>query len=285
MLDEDPHRDLIGQPHVALGARTPAPPRGQPVVGDLPAQHLDVLGHARRQQVAELRVGIEPLKLVVRAGHLQRAPGDLRRARQRRGGAGIDQPRPAPDQGDQEQLGHRVQVEGQDGALAIRLDRRRTVIPVAPVGLPLAGDRDRQRQIVVEHRAGPDQGRAAMQEPAPGRLAVVLQPGQPDPVSLALHVQRVGAADVDDPGARRHRGHDPGPPGQPAPGRDGQVNLRPAAEDDLVSLRDEHRVARGRTHLRAHRHEAPRRIWHVIGFLPACAAPCLAAHSSAVWSV
>jgi hypothetical protein len=74
VLDQDPDGDLVRQPDVRAG---------QPAVGDLPAQHLDVLGDASRQPVAEIGVGVEPLELVVGARHLERGPGDLRGARQR----------------------------------------------------------------------------------------------------------------------------------------------------------------------------------------------------------
>ena len=74
MLDQDPDGDLIRQPDIR--------PREAPV-GDLAAQDLEVLGDAGRQLVPELGVGVEPFKLMVGAGHLERGPGDLRRARQR----------------------------------------------------------------------------------------------------------------------------------------------------------------------------------------------------------
>jgi hypothetical protein len=144
VLDQDPDGDLIGQPD--LGS-------GEAAVGDLPAQHLEVLGDAGGQAVTELGVAVEPLELVVRAGRLKRGPGDLRGARQRRRRARVGQPRPAPHQGHQEQLGLRVQVERQHGAVAVRLRgaarvRRRGGRPPVP-----AGHRDRYLQPVVEHRA------------------------------------------------------------------------------------------------------------------------------------
>ncbi|MGH3250478.1 MAG: hypothetical protein ACRDOI_30320 [Trebonia sp.] len=74
MLDQDPDGDLVRQ--ADLGS-------GQPALGDLAAQDLDVLGDAGGQPVAELGVVLESLKLAVRAGHLKRGPGDLRGARQR----------------------------------------------------------------------------------------------------------------------------------------------------------------------------------------------------------
>ena len=51
VLDQDPHGDLIRQADAR--AREPA-------VGDLAAQHLEMLGDSRRQAVAVLRVGVEP---------------------------------------------------------------------------------------------------------------------------------------------------------------------------------------------------------------------------------
>jgi hypothetical protein len=146
VLDQDPDGDLIGQPD--LGS-------GEAAVGDLAAQHLEVLGNAGGQAVTELGVAVEPLELMVRAGRLQGGPGDLRGARQRRRRARVGQPRPAPHQGHQEQLGLRVQVERQHGPVAVRLRlrlaarvRRRGGRPPVP-----AGNRDGYLQPVVEHRA------------------------------------------------------------------------------------------------------------------------------------
>jgi hypothetical protein len=74
VLDQDPDGDLVRQPDVGSG---------EAALGDLAAQDLDVLGDASGQPVAELGVVLEPLKLTVRPGHLERRPGDLRGARQR----------------------------------------------------------------------------------------------------------------------------------------------------------------------------------------------------------
>jgi hypothetical protein len=74
VLDQDPDGDLVRQPDLGSGK---AP------LGDLAAQDLEVLGDAGGQPIAELWVGLEPLELMVRAGHLKRGPGDLRGARQR----------------------------------------------------------------------------------------------------------------------------------------------------------------------------------------------------------
>ena len=74
MLDQDPDGDLVRQPDVR--------PR-ESALGDLAAQHLDVLRDPGGEAVAELGVAVEPLELVVRAGHLKRGPGNLRGARQR----------------------------------------------------------------------------------------------------------------------------------------------------------------------------------------------------------
>jgi hypothetical protein len=143
VLDEDPDGDLVRQPHVRPG---------ESAVGDLAAQHLDVLGYAGGQAVAELGIAFEPLELVVRAGHLERGPGDLRGARQGRRGARVEQPRPAPHQRHQEELGLRVKVERQHGAVGVRLGRacrvRRRGRPPVP-----AGNGDRDLQPVVQHRA------------------------------------------------------------------------------------------------------------------------------------
>jgi hypothetical protein len=187
VLDEGPDRHLVGEPHGR---------RGQPAVGDLAAQDLEVLGDPRRQPVAVFLVGLEPLQFVIGAGHLQGGPGDLRRPRQRRGGARVEQPRPAPHERDQEQLGHRIQVQRQQRALAVTGQRDR-----ADGNLRLRRNEHRQRLPVVQHRPRADQGGAAPDEPTAGRLAVVLQPRQPDPVPVTLDVEGVRVADVGDPGA------------------------------------------------------------------------------------
>jgi hypothetical protein len=74
VLDQHPDGDLVRQPDVGPG---------QPAIGDLAPQHLQVLGHPGRQPVAELGVGVESLELMVRHGHLEGGPRDLRGARQR----------------------------------------------------------------------------------------------------------------------------------------------------------------------------------------------------------
>jgi hypothetical protein len=74
VLDQDPDGDLVRQPDVRPG---------QPALGDLAPQDLDVLGHAGGKPVAELGVSVEPVKLMVRPGGLKRRSGDLRGARQR----------------------------------------------------------------------------------------------------------------------------------------------------------------------------------------------------------
>jgi hypothetical protein len=99
VLDQDPDGDLVRQPDVRPGESS---------LGDLAAQHLNVLGDARGQAVAELGFAVEPLELVVRAGHLEGGPGDLGGARQRGRGARVEQPRPAPHQRHEEKLGLRV---------------------------------------------------------------------------------------------------------------------------------------------------------------------------------
>jgi hypothetical protein len=143
VLDQDPDGDLVRQPDVRPG---------ESAIGDLAAQHLDVLGDAGGQAVAEFGVAVEPLELVVRAGHLERGPGNLRGARQWRRGARVEQPRPAPHQRHQEELGLRVKVERQHGAVGVRLGRagrvRRRGRPPVP-----AGNGDRDLQPVVQHRA------------------------------------------------------------------------------------------------------------------------------------
>jgi hypothetical protein len=74
VLDQHPDRDLVRQPDVGPG---------QAAIGDLAPEHLEMLGHPGREPVAEVGVGVEPLELVVGAGHLEGGPGDLGGARQR----------------------------------------------------------------------------------------------------------------------------------------------------------------------------------------------------------
>ena len=195
MLDQHPDRDLVRQPDVRSG---------QPAVGDLAPQDLEVLGHPGGEPVAELLVGVEPLELVVRAGHLERGPGDLGGARQRGRGARVEQPRPAPHQRDQEKLGHRVQVERQQGAVGVgRLGAGRGRHRRHRPGRPAVPSRhgDRELQPVVHHGARSNHRRPFVDQPSPGRIPVALRPGQPDPVAVPRHVQGVGAADVGYPGA------------------------------------------------------------------------------------
>jgi hypothetical protein len=106
--------------------------------------------------------------------------------------------------------------------------------------LVLAGDRHHQRLPLVKHGARADQGRPRVHEPAVGGLAVVLHPGQPDLVALTLDVQRVGAADVGDPDAGRHRGDQARPPGKSPAGRHDQVDAGPPAEHQPIALGDQH---------------------------------------------
>jgi hypothetical protein len=74
VLDQNPDRDLVRQPDVRPG---------QPPIGDLAPQHLQVLGHPGGKPVPELALGVESLQFMVRAGHLEGGPRDLRGARQR----------------------------------------------------------------------------------------------------------------------------------------------------------------------------------------------------------
>ena len=112
MLNQDADSNLVREPDVRPG---------EAALGDLAAQRLDVLRDAGGQPVAELGVAVEPLEFVVGAGHLKRGPGDLRDARQRRRGARVEQPRAAPHERYQEELGLRVQVERQYRAVAVHL--------------------------------------------------------------------------------------------------------------------------------------------------------------------
>jgi hypothetical protein len=61
VLDERPDRHLVGQPR-GRG--------GEPAVGDLAAQDLEMFGDPRRQPVAVFLLGLESLQFVIGAGHL-----------------------------------------------------------------------------------------------------------------------------------------------------------------------------------------------------------------------
>ena len=242
MLDEHPDGDLIRQPDVRPG---------EAAVGDLAAQHLQVLGDARRQPVPELGVGLEPLEFVVRAGGLERGLGDLRGARQGGRGARVEQPRPAPHQRHEEQLGHRVQVERQQRAVSVR--RRAALGRLARAGPPVpAGHGHRELEPVVKHGARPDRGRPRVDKPPAGRFPLAFYARQPDPVPVTRHVQGVCPADVRDPGALRGRRDHPGPPGQPPPSRYCQVNLRSAPEHQLATFRETDDLARHGTDMCGH---------------------------------
>ena len=217
-----------------------------------------MLGDASRQPVAELGNGVEPLKLMMRAGRLERGPGDLGGARQRGRGARVEQPRPAPHQGDQDELRHRIQVERQQRAVTIRRRRSRGVArrggpPVPP------GNRDRELQPVVHHGAGADHRRPGVDEPPARWVAVTVHPRQPDPVAVASDVERMRTADVGDPGACWRRRDQPGAPGQPAPSRDGQVNVRAPAEYQLAAFDEPDDLARRGSDMRGHRPSLGRR--------------------------
>jgi hypothetical protein len=210
-----------------------------------------VLRDAGGKPVAELGIGVEPLKLMVGPRYLKGGPGDLRGARQRGRGPRVEQPRPAPHQRDQEKLGHRVQVERQQRAVTVHQFRadggHRPGRPPVP-----SRDRDRELQPVVHHGARADHGRPFVDEPAARRIPVALRPGQPDPVAVARHVQGVRAADIGYPGAFRGRPDHPGPPGQPAPSRNRQVHLGAPPENQVTAFGEPDHLARRGTHMRSH---------------------------------
>jgi hypothetical protein len=211
-----------------------------------------VLGDPRSEPVTELGVGVEPVKLVMRPGRLERGPGDLRGARQRGRGARVDQPRLAPHQRHQEELGHRVQVERQQRAVAVRqflaghahCPRRPPVPP---------GNRDRELESVVHHGARADHRRPFVDQPASGRIPVSFHPWQPDPVAIPGHVDRVRPADVGDPRPFRGRPDHPGPPGEPAPSRNRQVHLWTPPEYQMAAFGEPDDLARRGTDVRCHR--------------------------------
>ena len=242
MLDQHPDGDLVRQPDVRAG---------ESAVADLAPQHFQMLGDARRQPVPELGVGLEPLEFVVRAGGLEGCPGDLRGARQGGRRARVDQPRPAPHQRHEEQLGHRVQVKRQQRAVNVR--RRAGVGGPALDGPPVpARDGHRELEPVVKHGARADRGRSRVDEPPAGRLPFAFHARQPDPVPLTRDVQRVCPADVRDPGALRGRRDHPGPPGQPPPRGYCQVNLWSAPEHQLATFREPDDLARHGTDMCGH---------------------------------
>jgi hypothetical protein len=209
-----------------------------------------VLGDPGGKPVAELGVGVEPVKLVVRPGDLERGPGDLRGPRQRGRRARVEQPRPAPHQRHQEELGHRVQIERQQRAVTVS----RLLAGVTHRSRPAvaSGDRYREHESVVHHGARADHRRPLVDQPAPGRIPVSFHPGQPDPVAVTGHVDRVRPADVGDPGPFWCRPDHPGPPGQPAPSRDRQVYLRAPPEHQMAAFGEPDDLARRGTDMRCH---------------------------------
>ena len=192
---------------------------------------------------------------MVRARHLEGGPGDLGGARQRGGGARVEQPRPAPHQRDQEELGHRVQVERQQRAVGVgRLRARRRHRRQRPGGPPVpSGHRDRQLQPVVHHGARAHHRRPFVDQPPPGRIPVALRPGQPDPVAVARHVQGVRAADVGYPGTFWRRPDNPGPARQTPPSSNRQVNLGTPPEYQMAAFGEPDDLARRGTHMRGHK--------------------------------
>jgi hypothetical protein len=191
---------------------------------------------------------------MVRAGHLEGGPGDLRGTRQRGGGARVEQPRPTPHQRHQEELGHRVQVERQQRAVGVgrlRADGRHR--RQRPGGPPVPSrHRDRKLQPVVHHGARAHHRRPFVDQPAPGRIPVAFRPRQPDPVAVARHVQGVRAADIGYPGSLRRRPDDPGPAGQPPPSRNRQVNLGTPPEYQMTAFGEPDDLAGRGTHMRSH---------------------------------
>jgi hypothetical protein len=210
-----------------------------------------VLGDAGGKPVAKVGAGVEPVKLMVRPGDLERGPGDLRGARQRGHGARVEQPRPAPHQRHQEELGHRVQIERQQRAVTVRrllADAHRRSGPTVA-----SGNRYRELESVVHHGARADHRRPLVDQPAPGRIPVSFHPGQPDPVAVPSHVDRVRPADVGDPGPFGCRPDHPGPPRQPTPSRDRQVDFRAPPEYQMAAFGEPDDLARRGTDVRCHR--------------------------------
>jgi len=211
-----------------------------------------VLGDAGGQPVAELGVGVEPVKLMVRASHLKRGPGDLRGTRQRGGGARVEQPGPAPHQRHQEKLGHRVQVERQQRAV--------TVHPLLVGDNPgrarppmTAGNRYRELQSIVHHGARADHRRPLVDKPSARGIPLGFHPRQPDPVAVPGYVQRMRPADVGDPGPLGGRPDQSRPPGEPTPSRDRQVNLWASPEYQMTAFGEPDDLARRGTDMRCHR--------------------------------
>ena len=219
-----------------------------------------MLGDAGGQPVTELSVAVEPLKLVVRAGHLKRGSSDLRDARQRRRSAWVEQPRAAPHERYQEELGLRVQVERQYRAVAVRLSVtarsrsrgrcrghgcRRPPVP--------ARDGDCNLQPVIEHRARADHRGPCVHKPPSRRITVPLHAWQTYPVPVACHVQSVRLADVGDPCPLRGRRDHPGPPGQSPPSGNRQVHFWAPTEYQLATVGKPEDLARRGTHMRGHR--------------------------------
>ncbi len=238
-----------------------------------------MLADPRGQPVTEGGVGVEALDLVMRVGRLQRGAGDLRRPGEWRAARRVDQPWPAPHQGDQEELGIRVKVKREQGGIPVRPGAR--AAGAAGAGRDRPGHDDQaQRLALVEHRPGSDQRGSVPDEPPGGRLAGIVHPRQPYPVAVALGIQRMRVADVRYPGAAGHRADQARPPGQPAPGRDHQVRVVATAEHEAGALRYRGypSVRRGDVRRRGDRIERHRRP--AVPSVPSCpcrlrpAAPC-----------
>jgi hypothetical protein len=243
VLDQHPDGHLVREPDVGAG---------HAALGYLAPQDLDVLGDACREPVTELRVGVETFELVVRARRLEGGPGDLRDTRQRGRGARVGQPRPAPHQRHQEQFGLRIEVERKQRTVAVRRrlpgggpGRGRPPVP--------SGHRHRELQPIVEHGARADHRRSRVDEPPAGWFPLTFHAGQADPVAVAGHIERVGPADVGDPGPFWSCRDDPGPPGKPAPGRNRQVHLRPPPEHELAAFCEPDDLARRGADVCGHR--------------------------------
>ena len=115
-----------------------------------------------------------------------------------------------------------------------------------------AGHRDRKLRPVVHHGARAHHRRPFVDQPSPGRIPVALRPGQPDPIAVARHVERVRAADVGNPGTLGRGPDDPGPAGQTPASRDRQVDLGTPPEYQMTAFGEPDDLARRCTHMRGH---------------------------------
>ena len=247
MLDQHPDGDLVRQPDVRSG---------QPAIGDLAPQDLEVLGHPG----GRAGPGTRGWRRIARArgarrsprGRTGRSPGCAAAGTRRSGRAATactTSARPG-----------RAWSSG-PGRAAAACCRRRPAPGSATATAASAAEGRRCRPGTVIASCSPssimarepNHRRPFVDQPAPGWIPVALRPRQPDPVAVARHVQGVRAADVGDPGTLRRRPDDPGPARQPPPSSDRQVDLGTPPEYQMTAFGEPDDLARRGTHMRGHK--------------------------------